>query len=59
VYQRGDIFRYYYRAEDQALLVELSYPAPGIRIHAEIENETGSAVLQMISSEMGELMLLP
>jgi hypothetical protein len=58
VYQRGDIFRYY-RFEGQEVRAKLSYPAPGIRIHAELGNETGSVVLQMISFESGELTLLP
>jgi hypothetical protein len=57
VYQRGDIFKYN-RFEGQEVQAELSYPAPGIRIHAEIGDETGSAVFEMISSETGELTLL-
>ena len=57
-YQRGDIFRFY-RLEGSGLDVHLSNPAPRIKIHAEIGDDSGSTVLQMISSEAGELLLLP
>jgi hypothetical protein len=57
-YQRGDIYRFY-RLEGSGLQLHLSNPAPGIKIHAEIEKDGDSAVLQMVSSDRGELLLLP
>lgn len=58
VYQRGDIYRYH-RFDWPGLQVHLSNPAPRIRVHAEIGDDTGSAVIQMVSPETGELRLLP
>jgi hypothetical protein len=58
VYQRGDIYRYH-RFGGPGLQVDLSNPAPRIRIHAEIGDDSGSVVLEMISPETGELRLLP
>ena len=57
-YQRGDIYRFY-QHKSSPLEANLSNPAPRIKIHAEIGNDSGSVVLQMISSETGELLLLP
>jgi hypothetical protein len=57
-YQRGDIFRFY-RVTGPSLSCQLSNPAPGIKIHAEIEKDGASGVLQMIAPERGELLLLP
>jgi hypothetical protein len=57
-YQRGDIFRLY-RLEGSGLEAYLSNPAPRIKIHAEIGDDNGSIVLRMISSESGDLLLLP
>jgi hypothetical protein len=58
VYQRGDIYRFY-RWEGAGLEAQLSNPAPRIKIHAEIGNDSGSVVLQGILPETGELLLLP
>jgi hypothetical protein len=58
VYQRGDIYRFY-RLQGSGLQAHLSNPAPRIKIHAEIENDGGSCILQMISPKTGELLLLP
>jgi hypothetical protein len=58
VYQRGDIYRFY-RFDGNGLQVQLSNPAPQIRIHAEIGDDTGSGVLEMVAPETGELRLLP
>ena len=58
-YQRGDIYRSY-KLEGSGLEANLSNPAPGIMIHAEIEFEDGSSsVMKMIASENSELLLLP
>ena len=57
-YQRGDIYRFY-RWEGSGLGAHLSNPAPRIKIHAEIGDDSGSVVLQGIFSETGELLLLP
>jgi hypothetical protein len=57
-YQRGDIYRFY-RFEGSGLEARLSNPAPRIKIHAEIGNDSGSVVLQSVSPETGELLLLP
>jgi hypothetical protein len=57
-YQRGDIYRFY-RLESDGLQPHLSNPAPGIKIHAEIEKDGQSTVLQKIWSEKSELHLLP
>jgi hypothetical protein len=56
-YQRGDIYRLY-RAEGGSVQANLSNPAPGIKIHAEIEMDGQSGSLQMIAPETGELQLL-
>jgi hypothetical protein len=58
LYQRGDIYRFYH-LESSGLGVHLSNPAPGIKVHAEIEKDGGPVVLQMISPDRGELLLLP
>ena len=58
VYQRGDIYRFY-RFEGPGLQAHLSNPAPRINIHAEIGDDSGSTVLELISPETGELRLLP
>jgi hypothetical protein len=58
VYQRGDIYRFY-RFDGDGLQVHLSNPAPRIKIHAEIGDDSGSTVLEMVSPETGELRLLP
>ena len=58
VYQRGDIYRFY-RFDGSGLEVHLSNPAPRIRIHAEIGDDSGSAVVEMVAPETGELRLLP
>jgi hypothetical protein len=57
-YQRGDIYRFY-REEGRGVEANLSNPAPGIKIHAEIEIDGQSGSIQMIASETGELQLLP
>lgn len=58
-YQRGDIYRFY-KLEGTGLEANLSNPAPGIMIHAEIESPDGSSsVMKMIASEANELLLLP
>ena len=57
-YQRGDIFRYY-SLSGSGLEFKLSNPAPGIRIHAEVDKDGDSCVIQMISPDGGELVLLP
>lgn len=57
-YQRGDIYRYY-RLNESELEIALSNPAPGIKMHAEVDKGGDSAVMQMISSGRGELLLLP
>jgi hypothetical protein len=59
VYQRGDIYKFYHWDGHSELKAELSNPAPGIKIHAEIGNETGSIPLQGISPPTGDLVLLP
>ena len=56
-YQRGDIHRRYCM-ENGILNAQLSNPAPGIKIHAEIEIDGQTADLQMIAPETGELQLL-
>jgi hypothetical protein len=56
-YQRGDIYRFY-RFDGASVAAQLSNPAPRIRIHAEIGDESGSTVLEMVSPETGELHLL-
>jgi hypothetical protein len=56
-YQRGDIYRFY-RFDGTSVAAQVSNPAPRIRIHAEIGDESGSTVLEMISSATGELYLL-
>jgi hypothetical protein len=57
-YQRGDIYRSYKFREKLQCVV--SNPAPGIKIHSEIETDDGmSFVMQMIASEQSELLLLP
>jgi hypothetical protein len=58
-YQRGDIYRSYRLTEGSGVQFHLSNPAPGIKVHAEIGDDRGSAVLQIISSDRGELLLLP
>jgi hypothetical protein len=58
VYQRGDIYRFY-RFDGSGLEVHLSNPAPRIKIHAEIGDDSGSAVVEMVAPETGELKLLP
>jgi hypothetical protein len=57
-YQRGDIYRFY-RFDGSGLEAHLSNPAPRIKIHAEIGDDSGSVVLQGILPETGELLLLP
>jgi hypothetical protein len=57
-YQRGDIYRFY-RFDGSGLEAHLSNPAPRIKIHAEIGNDSGSVILQGILPETGELLLLP
>ncbi len=56
-YQRGDIYRLH-RMEGGVLNAHLSNPAPGIKIHAEIEVDGHTSGLQMIAPETGELQLL-
>jgi hypothetical protein len=56
-YQRGDIYRFY-RFDGASVAAQVSNPAPRIRIHAEIGDESGSTVLEMISPATGELYLL-
>lgn len=56
-YQRGDIYRLH-RMEGGVLNAHLSNPAPGIKIHAEIEVDGQTSGLQMIAPETGELQLL-
>jgi hypothetical protein len=58
VYQRGDIYRFY-RFNGRGVQGQLSNPAPQIRIHAEIGDDSGSFVLEMVTPETGELRLLP
>jgi hypothetical protein len=57
-YQRGDIYRFYHW-DGAELHAHMANPAPRIRVHAEIGNETGSLALQGIWPETGELLLLP
>ena len=57
-YQRGDIYRFC-RWEGSELEAHLSNPAPRIKIHAEIGNDSGSVVLQGFLTQTGELLLLP
>jgi hypothetical protein len=57
-YQRGDIYRFY-RWSGSGLEAQVSNPAPRIKIHAEIGDDTGSITLQGILPETGELLLLP
>ncbi|MGO9005906.1 MAG: hypothetical protein ACLQB4_09105 [Beijerinckiaceae bacterium] len=57
-YQRGDIYRFY-RMEGGSIQANLSNPAPGIKIHAEIEIDGQSSGMQMIAPDRGELQLLP
>ena len=58
-YQRGDIYRSY-KLEGGGLEANLSNPAPGIMMHAEIEHPDGSSsVMKMIASETNELLMLP
>jgi hypothetical protein len=58
VYQRGDIYKFY-RWDGSGLEAQMSNPAPGIKIHAEIGNDSGSMFLEAISSPTGQLQLLP
>ena len=58
VYQRADIYRFYKR-KDPEFQVHLSNPAPGIKIHAEIEKDGQVTVVQMIAPDKSELLLLP
>jgi hypothetical protein len=57
VYQRGDIYRFYL-FDGLELQVRMSNPAPRIKIHAVIGNDSGSLVLNGIFPETGELRLL-
>jgi hypothetical protein len=58
VYQRGDIYKFH-PWDGSRLEAQMSNPAPGIKIHAEIGNDSGSMLLEGISSPTGELQLLP
>jgi hypothetical protein len=58
-YQRGDIYRFYHWDGSSPLQAHMSNPAPRIKVHAEIGNDTGSIVLEGIQPETGELWLLP
>ena len=55
VYQRGDIYRFY-PGGPAPISANLSTPAPGILIHADIE---GLGALQIIAPTSPELLLLP
>jgi hypothetical protein len=55
-YQRGDIYRFY-RMEGGGVPVKFSNPAPGIKVHAEIEENGQFSVRKRIASH-GELHLL-
>jgi hypothetical protein len=55
VYQRGDIYRFY-PGGPAPISANLSTPAPGILIHADIE---GLGALQIIAPSNPELLLLP
>ena len=56
-YQRGDVYRAYQLKD--GLTFELSNPAPGVKIHAEIEQDGEFRVMEIIASEQSELWLLP
>jgi len=58
IYQKGDIYRFF-RKEEKDLNCELSNPAPGIMIHADIEIAGQSGVIQMIAPNQFDLLLLP
>jgi hypothetical protein len=57
-YQKADIYRFY-RKEEQDLTCQLSNPAPGVMIHADIEIAGQSGVIQMIAPNQFDLLLLP
>ncbi|PWB90933.1 hypothetical protein C5688_08715 [Methylocystis sp. MitZ-2018] len=57
LYQRGDIYRRYV-TQGGTVSATLSNPAPGIKIHAEIDLEGHPTGVQMIAPESGELQLL-
>ena len=55
IYQRGDIYRFYPGGQ-APISANISTPAPGILIHADIE---GLGALQIIAPSNPELLLLP
>jgi hypothetical protein len=57
-YQRADIYRHY-KMGAQPLNMNLSNPAPGVMIHAEVEIGGESGALKMIAPVQADLLLLP
>jgi hypothetical protein len=57
-YQRADICRHYKMGAHPSNM-NLSNPAPGVMIHAEVEIGDESGALQMIAPVQADLLLLP
>jgi hypothetical protein len=57
-YQKADIYRFY-RKDEKDLTCELSNPAPGRMIHADIEIAGQSGIIEMIAPNQFDLLLLP